>query len=136
MSLVTQDYIIDGKIDLIKGEGDTVEVVDFKSEKKPDLELERKKLDVYRRQLHIYAYLVEQRTNYKVSKMHLYFTGEDEAVPEVTFNYTKTAVEGTVQSFDSTVKKIMGKEFSSESSDQKTCRGCDFRWYCMKMPTI
>lgn len=134
VSLVTQDFIIDGKIDLIKGEDDTVEIVDFKSEKKPDLELERKKLEVYRRQLHIYAYLVEQRTGYKVSRMHLYFTGEDEGKPEVTYNYTKTAVEGTVESFDTTVKKIMGKDFTRKSSDRKTCTNCDLRWYCMKMP--
>ena len=45
VSLVKPDYIIDGKIDLIKGEGDTVEIVDFKSERKPDLEKSREKLE-------------------------------------------------------------------------------------------
>ena len=75
VSLVKPDYIIEGKIDLIKGEGDTVEIVDFKSEKKPDMEKMRGRLEQYRRQLNIYAYLVEQRTGHKVSKMHLYYTG-------------------------------------------------------------
>ena len=36
VSLVKPDYIIEGKIDLIKGAGNTVELVDFKSEKKAD----------------------------------------------------------------------------------------------------
>lgn len=30
------DYIIEGKIDLIRGEGNMVESVDFKAERKPD----------------------------------------------------------------------------------------------------
>ena len=38
VSLVQPDYIIEGKIDLVKGENGTVELVDFKSEKKPDME--------------------------------------------------------------------------------------------------
>lgn len=33
VSLVKPDYIIEGKIDLVKGENGTVEIVDFKSEK-------------------------------------------------------------------------------------------------------
>ena len=37
VSLVQPDYIIEGKIDLVKGENGTVELVDFKSEKKPDI---------------------------------------------------------------------------------------------------
>ena len=54
VSLVQPQYIIEGKIDLVKGEGDTVELVDFKSEKKPDMEKDREKIENYRRQLHIY----------------------------------------------------------------------------------
>lgn len=37
VSLVKPDYIIEGKVDLIRGEGDTVEIVDFKSQRKPDI---------------------------------------------------------------------------------------------------
>ena len=74
VSLVKPEYIIEGKIDLIRGEGDTVEIVDFKAERKPDLERQRERLERYRRQLHIYAHLVEERTGQKVSRMHLYYT--------------------------------------------------------------
>lgn len=62
VSLVKEDYIIDGKIDLVKGVDGTVEIVDFKSEKKPDMERMRNRIEHYRRQLQIYAYLIEQRT--------------------------------------------------------------------------
>ena len=130
VSLVKPDYIIEGKIDLIKGEGDTVEIVDFKADKKPDVNSRRDILEQYRRQLHIYAYLVEQRTGKKVSKMNLYFTGEKDGVPTITFPYTKTAIDGTVEAFDRTVHKIQNKEFQHCADNDKTCQNCDFRYYC------
>lgn len=130
VSLVKPDYIIEGKIDLIRGEGDTVEIVDFKAERKPDMEKMRARLEQYRRQLHIYAHLIEERTGQKVSKMHLYYTGEDDGVPTITYPYTKSAVEGTMAVFDDTVKKIIKKDFHRCADDPKVCNECDFRFYC------
>ena len=130
VSLVQPEYIIEGKIDLIKGEGDTVELVDFKSEKKPDMEKEREKIEKYRRQLHIYAHLIEQRTGQKVSKMHLYYTSEDNGNPMITFPYTKSAVEGTVAAFDDTVHRILKKEYKMGCNNPTICKNCDFRHYC------
>ncbi len=130
VSLVQPDYIIDGKIDLVKGEGDTVELVDFKSERKPDMEKARDILEHYRRQLQLYAYLIEQRTGQKVSRMHIYYTGEENGNPMVTFPYTKSAIEGTVAAFDDTVHKILRKEYNHCADDPKICKNCDFRFYC------
>lgn len=130
VSLVKPDYIIEGKIDLIRGDRDTVEIVDFKSEKKPDMEKMCEKLEQYRRQLHIYAHIVEERTGQKVSKMHLYYTGENDGVPTITYAYTKSAIEGTMAAFDDTVHKIMNKDFNHCASDAKVCNGCDFKFYC------
>lgn len=132
VSLVQPDYIIEGKIDLVKGENGTVELVDFKSEKKPDMVKARERLEHYRRQLHIYAYLIEQRTGQKVSKMNIYYTGEENGNPIISFPYTKSAIEGTVAAFDDTVHKILKKDFKSCSNDPKTCSNCDFRYYCQK----
>lgn len=132
VSLVKPDYIIEGKIDLIKGENGTVEIVDFKSEKKPDLDKNKDRLEQYRRQLHLYAHLVEERTGQKVTKMHLYYTGEENGVPTITYPYTKTAIQGTMAAFDDTVKKIMSKEYYKCAADSKVCKNCDFRFYCEK----
>ena len=66
VSLVKPDYIIEGKVDLIRGEGDTVEIVDFKSQRKPDMVKDREQLEQYRRQLHIYAHLVENEPDRKL----------------------------------------------------------------------
>ena len=130
VSLVKEDYIIDGKIDLVKGVDGTVEIVDFKSERKPDIVKMRDRLEHYRRQLQIYAYLIEQRTGQKVSKMHLYYTAEENGNPMITYPYTRTAIDGTVAAFDDTVHKILKKDFNHRCDDAKTCRNCDFRYYC------
>ena len=88
------------------------------------------RLEQYRRQLHIYAHLIEKRTGQKVSKMHLYYTGEENGVPTITFPYTKSAIEGTIAAFDDTVQKIMKKDYSKCAKDIKVCKNCDFRFYC------
>ena len=130
VSLVKPEYIIEGKIDLIRGDDNTVEIIDFKSEKKPDMVANRDRIEHYRRQLHIYAHLVEERTGQKVSKMKLYYTGETDGVPTITFPNTRTAIEGTMAMFDDTVKKIMKKDFHRCADDAKACVNCDFRFYC------
>jgi DNA helicase-2/ATP-dependent DNA helicase PcrA len=132
VSLVKPDYIIEGTIDLIKGVGGTVELVDFKSEKKPDIFKDTERLEHYRRQLQVYAHLVEERTGQKVSNLHLYYTGEDSGSPIITFPYQKTAVDATIKTFDDTVHKILRKEYNQRASSQKTCSECDFRFYCSK----
>ena len=75
------------------------------------MEKNRDRIEHYRRQLHIYAFLVEQRTGQKVSKMHIYYTGEESGNPMISFPYTKSAIEGTMAVFDDTVRKIMKKQF-------------------------
>ncbi|MBQ9897242.1 MAG: ATP-dependent helicase [Synergistaceae bacterium] len=132
VSLVKPDYIIDGKIDLIRGDDDTVEIIDFKSMPKPDVNDPKAKkiLEHYKKQLHIYAHLVEQRTGNKVSMMRIYYTGEKNSVPTISYKYSPDAVQNTMQAFDETVKRIMNKDFSNKCSDNKICQSCDFRHYC------
>lgn len=130
VSLVKPDYILEGKVDLIKGEADTVEIVDFKSEKKPDIFAEKERLENYKRQLQIYAHLVEERTGQKVSKMHLYYTGEESGVPTITFPNEKVEIDNTMRVIGETVQKILGKDFSGRAKSKKICNECDFRFYC------
>jgi DNA helicase-2/ATP-dependent DNA helicase PcrA len=105
--------------------------VDFKSEKKPDVNKGSERLEHYRRQLQVYAHLIEERTRQKVSKLHLYYTGEENGVPTISYPYQKTAINATVQAFDDTVHKILRKEYDNKASSNKTCDGCDFRFYCV-----
>lgn len=134
VSLVKDDYILTGKIDLIRGKDNTVEIVDFKGEKKPDIHNPeiQKKLKKYQRQLEVYAHLVEERTGEKVSKMHLYYTGESSGNPNITFDYKKEKIDNTIKEFDKIVDKIENKDFdmSGTKKTDQLCGNCDMRFYC------
>jgi DNA helicase II / ATP-dependent DNA helicase PcrA len=132
VSLVKDDYILKGTVDLIAGKGDTVELVDFKSEKKPDVNEpdDREKLERYRRQLEVYAHLVEERTGLEVSKSHLYYTSEETGNPYISFEKDDRAIDKTIQTFDRVVERIEKKDFGIAERPGKLCRDCAMRYYC------
>lgn len=132
VSLVKDSYILKGTIDLINGEGETVEIIDFKAEKKPDLFSPegKAKIDRYRRQLEVYAYLVEERTGHSVGRTHLYYTGEESGNPYITFPKNRQSISATVQAFDAVVARIENKDFKLSQRPIKLCEACDMRYYC------
>lgn len=130
ISLVKDQYILKGNVDLIRGEGDTVEIIDFKSEKKPDMERDRDRLRRYQQQLEVYAHLVEERTGQKVSRMHLYYTGEDGGNPYVSFNKDDRAIDKTIAHFDEIVARIEQQDYQITARPTKLCQDCDMRAYC------
>lgn len=132
VSLVKDEYILKGTIDLIVGENQTVELIDFKSEKKPDVNnpADREKLERYRRQLEVYAHIVEERTGHIVSKAHLYYTSEEDGNPYITYPKDSRAIEKTIAVFDQVVHRIEKRDFSIPERPTKICRDCDMRFYC------
>lgn len=133
VSLAKPEYILHGTVDLICNTGDTVEIVDFKSEKKPDLESNAESLKRYKRQLEVYAYLVEKRLGKKVSRMHLYYTGEERNNPIVTYEKSRQSIDATIQAFSNIVRKIKNHEFSTKAKNKKICQNCDMKYYCGKI---
>lgn len=130
ISLIKDHYILKGSVDLIRGEHDTVEIIDFKSEKKPDMEKDRDRLRQYQHQLEVYAHLVEERTGQKVSRMHLYYTGEDGGNPYVSFTKDDRAIGKTIARFDNIVARIEQQDYQIAARPAKLCQSCDIRAYC------
>ena len=130
ISLVKDQYILKGSVDLIRGEHDTVEIIDFKSEKKPDMEKDRDRLRQYQSQLEVYAHLVEERTGQTVSRMHLYYTGEDGGNPYVSFSKDDRAIGKTIARFDDIVARIERQDYGITARPAKLCQSCDMRAYC------
>ncbi len=130
ISLVKDTYILKGNVDLIRGEGDSVEIIDFKTEKKPDLERDRERLKRYQRQLEVYAHLVEERTGQQVSRMHLYYTGEENGNPYVSFKKDDKTIGKTIATFDKIVSHIEDKDYRMTERPDKMCPDCDMRSYC------
>ena len=130
ISLIKDQYILKGSVDLIRGENDTVEIIDFKSEKKPDMEKDRDRLRQYQHQLEVYAHLVEERTGQKVSRMHLYYTGEEGGNPCVSFSKDDRAIGKTIAQFDDIVARIERQDYAITARPAKLCQSCDMRAYC------
>lgn len=130
VSLVKDAYLLKGHVDLVRGEDDTVEIIDFKSEKKPDLVSDRERIDRYRRQLEVYAHIIEGRTGQKISRMHLYYTGEDDSNPYVSFNKDAHLIDQTMEAFDGIVARIENKDFEIAARPDGLCRNCDMKAYC------
>ena len=132
VSLVKAQYILTGKVDLITGQDGTVELVDFKSERKPDVNdlKDREKLNQYKRQLEVYAHIVEQRTGQKISKTHLYYTSEESGNPYITFRRDGQSTDQTITTFDTVVRRIEARDFAIAVRPPKLCKECDMRHYC------
>ena len=134
VSIPTENFILHGVIDLLRGEGGSVEIVDFKTDRKPDVnnaeDMER--VSNYRRQLEVYSHIVEEKFGKKVSKMHLYYTKVEGESPYVTWDYDSQRVEGTLNKIEETVQDIENHHFSNDGVEKCTrlCDGCDMRFYC------
>ena len=130
VSLVKDGYILVGKIDLVQGMGNSVEIVDFKATPKPNQYAERYLLERYKRQLEIYAHLVEQRYGLEVSAMNLYYTGEESGVPIYRFPFERGSIDATVSGVDKVIGCIENKEFSMTERPPRLCKECDLKAYC------
>jgi len=134
VSIPTDTYILRGVIDLLRGEGDTVEVVDFKSDEKPNLFDKEAMIRVnnYRRQLEVYSHIVEEKFGKKVSKMHLYYTRTENENPYVSWGYNPESIHATMSAFDQVVARIEAHQFSNAKVKKCKwlCGGCDMRFFC------
>lgn len=130
IGLSKSDYIIHGTVDLIEGDNGTVDIVDFKSERKPDVNHDYELLETYRKQLLLYAHLIEEKTGRAVGKMKLYYTGEESGNPVITFSRDKRSIDAVAAEFDEVAHKIMRREYSCRATNARLCENCDFRYYC------
>ena len=134
VSVPTDAFILHGVIDLLRGEGDTVEIVDFKTERKPDVNNpdDMARVENHRRQLEVYSHIVGEKTGRRVSKMHLYYTRAVGENPYVTWTHDPERVEGTLRQIGETVAKIERHDFSNAcvKKGRSQCEDCDMRHYC------
>ena len=132
VNILRENYILEGVIDLISMRDGEIEITDFKSGPKPNINInrDRERIENYRRQVNAYAYLVENTTGLNVNGLRVYYTGENENSPEITYKYDKSEAEEIMRGFDETVRKIIAKDFNHRTQDIDTCKECAFRFYC------
>jgi len=130
LTLLKDDYVLTGNVDLTQAEDGAWEIIDFKTEKKPDLIDDAEKLARYRRQLQIYAHLFEEKKGVKIERMALYYTGEESGNPRIVFPRETADIKGTIDQVDSVLGRIVGKEYELSERPEKLCKNCDFRAFC------
>ena len=74
VSVEKDGYILTGKVDLLLGSNDRLELLDFKTSPKPVDSPEL--LTTYERQLCIYAHILEKRYGKRPDRLLLYWTAE------------------------------------------------------------
>lgn len=130
VSVEKEHYILTGKIDLLLGKDEKLELLDFKSQPRPEKDDAR--LESYYRQLCIYAHILEGRYGKKPERLLLYWTGEPlrkDALME--FPYKPEVVDEAGVHFDWVVGQILQKEYQiKDVPEKKVCKECDLRLYC------
>lgn len=131
-SLLRKNYILEGKVDLVRTDQQALRIVDFKASKRRNDDLAKAQAENYRRQLHLYAHLVSERTGLPISQISLYYTGEPAESAEVIFDYTPEDIEQTLLGIDRVVESIEHGDFNDMCQSAEVCNNCDFIFYCGK----
>jgi DNA helicase-2/ATP-dependent DNA helicase PcrA len=129
-------YILTGRIDLLMGNDNKLEILDFKTQQRP-VEgysiLEKLYL-----QLCIYAHILRERYHKSPARAYIYWTGErDRHDAMMEFRLYDDDIESSIRYFEDIVQRIERKEFKVERPPAaKICMECDFRKYCMSQGII
>jgi DNA helicase-2/ATP-dependent DNA helicase PcrA len=136
VSLEKDDYILNGAIDLVLGDDNQLEVLDFKAQKRPSAD--HPMIKTYYQQLCIYAHILEERKKIRPSKLHIYWTGEaDKNDALMSFDYDPKDVAEAAQHFEQVVRAIQAEEFAVlDVPEAKVCNECDFKPYCESIGTL
>jgi len=131
VSLEKDGYILAGKVDLMLGGDGKLELLDFKTQEKPDDPI---LFDLYERQLCTYGHILENRYDKRPERLLLYWTAEENKGDAITvFPYRPAKVEKAMRHFDHVVKKIEDATFAvRELPNSKICQECDFRHLCRR----
>ncbi|MBQ7578160.1 MAG: UvrD-helicase domain-containing protein [Synergistaceae bacterium] len=138
LKLIRDDYIITGRADLICSDNGQIDIIEFKTGTKPNINInhDRARLETHKRQLNIYAYIFSQTTGQKVNRLRLYYMFDGSTSPEIVYDYNESEAQEFINGFDEIVQEIRNKDFSRRTDNHETCRECEFRFYCGREESI
>jgi len=130
VSLEKDDYILTGKVDLIVGADNKLEILDFKAQPRPPKDSPW--LPSYHDQLMIYAHILQERYQKTPSRLVLYWTAEESREQAaMTFPYEPGKVAQAGRRFDTIAHQILNHDFNIKTYPQlKVCRECDLLAFC------
>ena len=108
----TNDYILNGNVDMIYEKGGKKHIMDFKTGTPPDENGEHQSLQDYINQLNLYAYLYEKTKMEEIETMSLYFTNKNASQKIFTYKFDEEKNKKVLENIDETIRKIENKEFN------------------------
>ena len=137
VSVEKNEYILEGKIDLLMGKDNKFEILDFKTMAKPLIA--DPIINAYSNQLCLYSYILKERYGKTAERLYIYWTSEkdrNDALMEFTFSKEQVTQAGN--HFNDVVQRIRNRKFTVEKvpNYEKVCEDCDFRYYCTSAKII
>ena len=65
-----------------------------------------------------------------MDKLTLYYTGEKEGSPFISFKKKSSSIDHTIGEIDKIIERIENKDFNVKEKPKKLCNECDMRFYC------
>jgi DNA helicase-2/ATP-dependent DNA helicase PcrA len=136
VSVEKPDYILTGKIDLIMGKDGKLEVLDFKTQRRP--KPGDPLADRYYKQLCLYSHILRERHGKSPERLYIYWTAEkSRRTALMEFPVDDRNIKQAGEHFDQIVRSIRSEDFTVRSPPASTvCKECDFRTYCDGQGTI
>ncbi|MDP0506782.1 MAG: ATP-dependent DNA helicase [Fusobacterium sp. JB019] len=122
--LASENYIIEGVVDLVVEKNGQLEIIDFKTGKFQN------EIKEYKEQIQVYAYLLEKKYSKKIIKGKIFYINEEKNKKVIEVDLNEKAILKTMNNFKITANSIVNKEYQTGYMDKEECKYCSFRGYC------
>lgn len=132
VSVVKNDYVLTGVVDLVLEPNEGLEILDLKTFRRP--EPHSHYMEIYERQLCMYAHALEQREGKMPQRLLLYWTEEPRKEDALmVFPCHPERVNEVVAGFDDIINGIKAKNFYVVTvPEAHVCKKCDIRNLCIR----
>ena len=125
-----QRYTIEGKLDLVVEDGESLKVIDFKTGSDS---LDEESLKNYISQIKLYCYLLSMNSEKRVSGGYIYFVKNEN---RIEIPYILGDEEQILKDFDFIAERISNGIFSEKRLSEEKCLKCEFKKHCFGINMI
>ncbi len=136
VQVVHDDYVVNGKIDVLVHDGATHEVFAFKTNIRQDEDSQL--FARYQQQLHFYALALAKNLDAFPLRLSLYWTAEEQrANAHVELAYQRDELQQMEKTLHKTITQMQQGQFTVTSPPERAvCSSCDMRSLCQREQII
>jgi DNA helicase II / ATP-dependent DNA helicase PcrA len=133
VQIVHDDYVLNGKIDVLIQDTEGIEILDFKTNN-TRLTEDSAWFDRYQQQLYFYASAFSKNQENLPLRLSLYWTAEERLADAlVEIPYHPDDIKQTKDDIHQMIIQMQQQQFTiKEPPDPAICKGCDIRYLCQK----